>query len=175
VWSFLASIAAFIVMSELLAHGAPGEAPASIEAAAGILSELRTASGAAIERTAARLRDASIFHLVAPLARLGPTLQAAQVLREVPRLPVVAVAAEDWDHAHAFLTVDPGYVAMVSGPTEADAELQRWVVGRDRALLALGESPIEREGIAFRVDDPLVRLLIECPLMETVAHRAWAM
>jgi hypothetical protein len=174
VWSFLASIACLVALSELLANGSVGTVPASLRAAADELFDLRAAAGASIEDAATRVRAASFVHVVAPLGRLGPALQAAQVLREVPRLPAVAVAAEDWDHAHAYLTVDPGYVAIVSGPTDADAELLRWVVGRDRQLLALGVPLVEGgAGIEFRVDDPLVRLLIECPLMESVALRAW--
>jgi fructoselysine-6-P-deglycase FrlB-like protein len=179
VWSFLAMLASLIAMTELMTGGSSDPsretAPASFRGAADLLSQVRASGAASIDELAARLTAASIVHLVAPLSRLGPALQAAQVLREVPRLPAVALAAEDWDHAHAYLTVDPGYVAMVSGPTEADAELRRWILGRERGLLALGR-PIADGGTGVVFDaDARVRTLVECPLVESVAVRAWAL
>ena len=179
VWSFVSMLASLIALTELMAGGsgapASGAAPASFRSAADLLSLVRASDAVSIDALAGRLRAASFTHLVAPLSRLGPALQAAQVLREVPRLPAVALAAEDWDHAHAYLTVNPGYVALVSGPTEADDELRRWVQGRDRGLLALGQ-PIAAGGAGLTFDaDARVRMLAECPLMESVAVRAWAL
>ena len=175
VWSFLATIAALSALSELMTGGSTASVAASLRDAAPLLAEMRASQAASIERFAERLREASMVHIVAPMSRLGPALQAAQVLREVPRLNVVAVAAEDWDHSHAYLTVDAGYLAVVSGPTSADAELRRWVVGRGRGLLSLGQ-PIVEDGPGLTMpDDPRLRVLVECPLMESIALRAWAM
>jgi fructoselysine-6-P-deglycase FrlB-like protein len=175
VWSFLASLVVLDALASSIAGLARVEAAERARRGAERLARIREDGADAIAATADVVRAASVVQLVAPLARLGPGLQAAQVLREVPRLPAVALAAEDWDHAHAYLTVDPGFVGIVSGPTEADDELVRWVVGRGRPLLALGDAPVpDGPGIPYDEPDPSVRTLVECPLVESIALRAWA-
>lgn len=143
----------------------------------------RIPSREAIDTLAAELeaQPAILGMLAERWERPDPSIQELMGRRH-RRVALVALGSSrdaalvgDWDHSHAYLTVDAGYLAVVSGPTSADAELRRWVVGRGRGLLSLGQ-PIVEDGPALTIpDDPRLRVLVECPLMETIALRAWAM
>jgi fructoselysine-6-P-deglycase FrlB-like protein len=173
VWSFLATVAAMAAFAELAAEGTTRSSVAAMRRAADALQAVRADGRAAIAEIATTVRAATVVHVVAPIARLGPALQAAQVLREVPRISAVGLAAEDWDHAHAYLTIDPGFVGLVSAPTDADDALRRWVLGRGRAMVCLGGAVLPgAPRLAFE-EGPLVRLLIECPVVESIALEAW--
>jgi fructoselysine-6-P-deglycase FrlB-like protein len=113
--------------------------------------------------------------VVAPVGRRSSAAQSALMFREAPRIRAAACETGDWLHVDVYLTLPPGYRAILLPGSRFDAGFADWIRKRAGAFVAIGEAV---DGAAVRVPypgagDPLVALLAETTASELLAAELW--
>jgi fructoselysine-6-P-deglycase FrlB-like protein len=113
--------------------------------------------------------------VVAPVSRLSNARQGALMFREGPRRPAIACETGDWSHIDVYLTKTTDYRMLLLTGSHWEAQLMDWCTQRGSTVVAAGaDVPGARVTLRYRNDsDPLVRLLAEITIAESVAAGCW--
>ena len=172
--TFQATLAALGLLGHRLAglrECGPDAVSRAAESAAGTLAS----RGDWLDEAVALLAAGGPIHAIAPAARISTAEQSALMLREGPRLPAGAAETGDWLHVDVYLTVWPGYRALLFTGAPHDANVLDWVRRRGGALIAVGR-PLA--GATLHVpfadaQDDVVASLVETSVIELAAAELW--
>jgi glutamine---fructose-6-phosphate transaminase (isomerizing) len=170
--SFQATLAVLLGLCGTLT-GAPAidDLRPAVEAAAA----LRDRRQAWLPPVLAQLDGADTIAVIAPAERISSALQGALMLREGPRRTAIGCETGDWLHVDVYLTVHPGYRALLCAGSRFDAGVLEWAAKRGVPVVSVGEmlpgaaTAIEYPG----ADDPLVATLVEVAVAELLAAELW--
>jgi glucosamine 6-phosphate synthetase-like amidotransferase/phosphosugar isomerase protein len=116
--------------------------------------------------------------LLAPVERIGSSLQGALMVREGPRRAADGCETGDWNHVDVYLTKTLDYRASMFAGSRYDADAMRWMNERGSHVAVVGASAAGAafDGTAVHYpgeNDPLVALLTEVLVAELLAAHWW--
>lgn len=109
--------------------------------------------------------------LLSPAHRSSSALQAALMLREVPRRPATGCETGEWSHVDVYLTKTLDYRAIVFTGSRWDAHAVDWLTRRGSLFWAVGgDLPGAARVLRYAADDDaVVALLAEVTIAELLA------
>jgi len=111
---------------------------------------------------------------LAPEARVGSALQAALMVREIPRRLAVGSETGEWSHVDVYLTRTLDYRCVVFTGSSWDEQAADWLRRRGSTVVSVGDPlGIPGETTIPLAGDPIARALAEPLLAERLALRWW--